>query len=188
MCSMLNSFGPAFGTQIRTLRESAGLTQDDMARAISRAGRPWTRARYGQVESGSGAPDLEAMFAIAAAFEELSGTPVRLADLLPESGVGAELAQLRTARSGEPVHRALVTSGTASPRLSLGWGQVEDRAVEQLGAGSEQAVLDAALALWGRTGSQERNARAGVDATPQKRGRAARAIITELVEAASAAR
>lgn len=39
----------------------------------------------GQVESGDGTPDLASMYAVALALHQLSGHPVRLADLLPGS-------------------------------------------------------------------------------------------------------
>ena len=181
---MLESFGTAFGAQVRSLRESAGLTQDEVSRAISRAGLPWTRARYGQVEAGEMGPDLAAMCAIAIALQELSGSTITLPDLLPEDA-GDEVSRLRDALSGKPVRASQPSSDAAEPRLSPGWGQVEDRVVADIGAGSEAAVLSAAIALFGRTGSEERDARAGEGATPQKRGRAARAVIAELTHAAT---
>jgi len=184
---VLHGFGAAFGARVRELREAAGATQDELARAVSRAGLSWSRARLGQVEAGEGIPDLAAMVAVAVALTELSGKSIRLADLLPESGVSREVELLRDALSGAPVRRPTPVIGNVpDPRLSPGWGQVEDRVSADLGLGSEAIVLAAALRLYGRTGSEERDARAGGGATPQKRGRVARSIITELAEAAAA--
>lgn len=185
---MLHGFGAAFGGRVRELRESAGATQDELARAISRAGLTWSRARLGQVEAGEGNPDLTAMVAVAAALTELVGQPVRLADLLPDSGVSQELALLRDALSGAPVRRPTPVIGNVpDPRLAPGWGQVEDHVARQLGLGSEAIVLAAAQQLYGgRSGSEERDHRAGDGATPQKRGRISRGIIAELAEAAAA--
>lgn len=184
---MLTGFGPAFGRRVRTLREAAGATQDELARAVTRAGLPWTRARVSQVESGEGGPDLAAMFAVAVALTELTSTPVRLADLLPDSDAGENIARLRDALAGQAVHRpAPVIGNIPDPRLDPSWGAVEDHVVARLGTGSESIVLAAALKLWGRSGTQERDARAGGKASPQKRGGAARAVIAELTEAAAA--
>lgn len=185
---MLDGFGPAFGDRLRQLREASGVTQDQLARAISRAGLSWTRARVGQVEAGDCGPDLAAMFAVAAALGELSGRPLKLADLLPESDAGEHVARLRDALAGEPVRRPAGAIGRVSdPRRDPGWGQIEDRVAADLGPGSESIVLSAAVRLYGRSGSAERDNRAGDGATPQKRGRAARAVIAELAAAARAA-
>lgn len=184
---MLHGFGAAFGARVRELREAAGATQDELARAVSRAGLIWSRARLGQVEAGEGNPDLAAMVAVAAALTELSGKPVRLVDLLPDSGVSQELTLLREALSGEPIRRPSPVIGTVpDPRLAPGWGQVEDNVARQLGLGSEAIVLAAAHQLYGRSGSEERDHRAGDGATPQKRGRISRGIIAELAEVAAA--
>lgn len=160
------------------MRLAAGVSQDDLARAVTRTGLvTWTRARVGQVEAGGGAPDLAAMCAVALALRELTGAPVRLADLLPES-------PLRQALLGRPVARTAPADGaTSNPRHVPGWGAVEDRVVAQLGAGSEATVAAAARKLYGRMGSEERDARAGAGASPQKRGREARGVIAELTAA-----
>ena len=187
VCRMLIGFGPAFGAQVRQLREAAGATQDELARAVSRAGLSWSRARLGQVEAGEGGPDLAAMVAVAAALTELAGKPIRLADLLPDVGVSEELLLLRDALSGEPVRRpSPVIGNVPDPRLEPGWGQVEDHVARQLGLGSEAVVLAVAQQLLGRSGSEERDHRAGDGATPQKRGRVARGVIAELAAAAAA--
>ena len=185
---MLHGFGAAFGGRVRELREAAGATQDELARAISRAGLTWSRARLGQVEAGEGAADLAAMVAVAAALTELSGQAVRLVDLLPETGVSEEITLLRDALAGKPVRQpGPVIGNLPDPRLSPGWGQVEDNVARQLGLGSEAIVLAAAHQLYGgRTGSEERDARAGDGASPQKRGRVSRGIIAELAQAAAA--
>ena len=128
------------------------------------------------------------MVAVAAGLTELSGNPVRLADLLPESGVSGGLTELREALTGEPVRKPSPVIGTIpDPRLTPGWGQVEDNVARQLGPNSESVVLFVAQQLYGgRSGSEERDHRAGDGATPQKRGHISRGIIAELAEAAAA--
>jgi hypothetical protein len=149
---------------------------------------PQHEHKLGQVEAGEGNPDLTAMVAVAAALTELAGKPVRLSDLLPDSGVSREIEQLREALTGQPVRRpSPVIGNVPDPRLTPGWGQVEDNVARQLGVGSESVVLFVAQRLYGgRSGSEERDYRAGDGATPQKRGRVARSIIAELAAAAAA--
>jgi transcriptional regulator with XRE-family HTH domain len=182
---MFDGFGRAFGAQIRTLREAARATQDQLARAVSRTGTGvrWTRARLGQVEAGDGTPDLASMYAVALALHQLSGQPVRLTDLLPESSRDRSIKLLRSALSGQPVQSPHPAPPIPDPRDEPGWGQVEDRIAAELGPGSETYIVAAARKLYGRMGSEERDARAGAEATPQKRGREARHVITELLAA-----
>lgn len=178
VCGVFEDFGASFGAHLRQLRTDAGASQDDLARAVTRTGLvAWSRARVGQVEAGGGAPDLAAMCAVASALRELTGRPVRLADLVSES-------PLRQALLGLPVELVTPTAGLPpDPRHVPGWGQVEDRVVAQLGSGSEAAVAAMARKLYGRMGSEERDARAGEGASPQKRGREARVVIAELAAA-----
>lgn len=148
-----------------------------LARSLAPAWSPGRVPGSGRWRPGGGAPDLAAMCAVALALRELTGAPVRLADLLPES-------PLRQALLGRPVARTAPADGaTSNPRHVPGWGAVEDRVVAQLGAGSEATVAAAARKLYGRMGSEERDARAGAGASPQKRGREARGVIAELTAA-----
>ncbi|MFC7751703.1 helix-turn-helix domain-containing protein [Tsukamurella soli] len=182
---MADDFGTAFGTRVRELREQAGITQDQLARAIGRTGVgvTWTRARVAQVESGSGIPDLGAIHAVALAISQLSSTPVHLADLLPDTNTSEVVQLWRDALTGAPVRGPMIGQ-VADSRLAPGWGAVEDKVAAHFGPGTEAFVLSAAHRLYGgRSGSQERDHRAGPGATPQRRGHASRAIISELVDA-----
>lgn len=123
------------------------------------------------------------MYAVALALHQLSGHPVRLADLLPESSKDRGVKLLRSALSGHPVHGPRPTSPLPDPRDEPGWGQVEDRVAAELGPDSEAFIATAARKLYGHMGSEERDARAGTGATPQKRGREARLVIAELLAA-----
>lgn len=184
---MFSRFGPVFGQRVRSLRESAGITQDQLARAVSRTGTGvrWTRARLGQVESGRATPDLATMVAIALALDDLTGRAYRLTDLLPDAD-DPGLALLRAAVAGQVVrHRS---PDPDDPRDDPGWGQVEDRAASAWGGAADRLVLDTARALYGHTATEERDARAGADATPQLRGWVTRALLAELTEAVREAR
>jgi transcriptional regulator with XRE-family HTH domain len=179
-----DDFGAVFGARVRELREAAGATQDQLARAIGRtgAGIHWTRARVAQVETGNGIPDLAAMHAVALALQQLGGSRLCLADLLPETGTSELVALWREALTGAPVRGPRIGS-VSDPRLSPGWGQVEDRVADQFPPGAESIILTAARNLYGRTGSQERDHRAGPGASQQRKGHASRLIIAELLEA-----
>lgn len=186
---MEDDFGVAFGAGIRALRESGGLTQDQLARGVSRTGMgvTWSRARMAQIESGDGIPDVGAMHAVALALSQLSGREVRLADLLPADGLSERLRLWREAVSGDPVRgpSAPVIGTVSDPRLDPGWGAVEDKVVELVGDLPE-VVIRVARQLYGHSGTEERDQRAGEGSTPQKRGHASRAIIAELVAAVEA--
>jgi transcriptional regulator with XRE-family HTH domain len=173
---------------VRTLRRESGITQVQLAQAVGRTGTGvrWTQARLWQVENGEANPDLAAMYAVAAALAELTGRSVRLADLLPETGTADGISLLRAALSGEPVQDLPVAPAIGTipdPRLTPGWEQVEDRVAAQLGPGSEAFIVEAARKLYGHTGSEERDRRAGPGASPQKRAVQSPAVVAELLEA-----
>lgn len=171
----------ALGAQLRTMRERLGVTQDQLARALARHGVRWTRSRVGQVERGDGALDVTTLHALALALRELSGgDDVRLADLLPESSPSERVQLLREALAGNPVRGPLI-GAPVDWRLAPGWGPVEDAVVRAVGEGSEGYVITAARRLYGHTGTQERDRRAGPDAVPQRRGAMGQGVVKELV-------
>lgn len=186
---MFQEFGPAFGARVRTLREGAGVTQDALARAVSRSGTGvrWTQSRVGQVEAGDAAPDLAALCAVALALRSLTGEPVRLTDLLPPEAPDAGVQAVRNALAGEPV-QFTPASGVSDARLDPGWGPVEDKALAAVGADPAEVLAVARGLYAGRTGTQERDLRAGAGATPQRRGRVTRTLVEELIAALPAAK
>ncbi|BDD84444.1 hypothetical protein TPB0596_42070 [Tsukamurella pulmonis] len=170
------------GARIRALREESGATQDQLARALARHGVVWTRARVGQVERGDANLDLTTAFAVTLALSELIARDVRLAELLPVDDESDDVCRLRDALRGEPV-RGPVIARLWDPRLSPGWGPVEDRVLEEVGVEFGAVVLNVAKRLYGRTATEERDRRAGADANPQRRGAMGRSIVKELVAA-----
>ena len=185
---MFTEFGAAFGGQVKYLRESVGATQDQLARAIARTGTgvTWTRSRVAQVEAGRGAADLPQLIAVALALGELRGEPVALADLLPESGLNYDLRVVRAALSGGPVGDVpgeVRIHNLRDPLLTPGWGTVDDTVVKRTGSPASVVLRTAQHLYAKRTGTQERDHRAGKGANPQKLGRVARDVIAELVSA-----
>ncbi|WP_286151318.1 MULTISPECIES: helix-turn-helix domain-containing protein [unclassified Mycobacterium] len=172
---------------MRALREELGLSQDQLARAVTRAGLDWRTSRIGQLETSRMSASVSVLLALAAALSDVTGRPHRLADLLPSDGevvisdrLSIPAMQLRRALLGEPVHSS-TPSDSIDPRLDPGWGQVEDRVAVEL-PGHEAEILASGRGLFGRTGTQERDARAGDDATAQKRGRLTRVVVDEVLE------
>lgn len=177
------------GARVRELRESAGASRDALARAAQRAQMPtWDAGRVAHLERGRVAPTLPTLIGLAQALTEVSGRPVTLADLMPASGTaelpdGRQLSAefLRTALSGQPVPPpAAPAIGTVTgPRLDPGWGKADDLLVRDLEIAPE-LLRAATRELYGRTATEERDARAGDGATTQKLGRVTRVIREEV--------
>lgn len=185
-----------FGARVRDLRESAGASRDALARAAQRAGLDWDDVRVAHVEMGRASPTIPTLMGVAQALTEVAGRAVTFADLMPAVGmvsfsdgrvVSAET--LRKALAGEPVPQSAVPGvGTSTaPHLERGWGKVDDRLVADIPAAPEE-IRSATRELFGRTATEERDARAGSDATPQKRGRVTRSILAEVSEQVGGAR
>lgn len=105
------SLGEIAGHNARRLRQRADKTLQDVAHAARFHGLNWSSGSVSDFESGRAATlDLARLFVVAAVLSDVTGEPVRLADLFIASGsvnlnaaqrVG--LAALRKALSGEPV-------------------------------------------------------------------------------------
>ncbi len=107
------------------------------------------------------------------------------AELFPAEGIVTlgdgrtiDAEALRALLSGAPA-QAPVIGSIADPRLQPGWGKADDRLVAELDALPEE-VRAATRELYGRTATEERDARAGEGATAQKRGRVTRHLVAEV--------
>ena len=174
----------AVGARVRALREAAGASRDDLARAIQRAGMRWDAGRVAHMERGRCAASIPTLIPLAAALAGVSGKPVSLADLMPPGGDVTtthgriiSAVELWKALSGMPIDPTASTGGY--PHLEPGWGRVDDRLVAELGVAAEQ-VRDATRNLYGRSATEERDDRAGGGATAQKRGRITRHVLIEV--------
>jgi transcriptional regulator with XRE-family HTH domain len=183
--------GELVGLRVRELRTAAGVTQDQLARACRRYGiEEYSGSRIGQIESGAVAPTATAMVALALGLGEVLGRQLTLADLIPDvdnvqagrglTYTGEELREfLRGAPVGPPPAPRFIST-VSDPTLAPGWGSTDDLAVANWGV-PPQLVRSVAESLWGagETLTRERDRRAGVGATPQKRGRITRDVIAE---------
>lgn len=175
----------AIGRRVREIREAAGASRDDLARAAQRAGGKWGADRIAHMEAARASTStLPTLVTLAAALAEISGDPVTVRDLMPASGM-IEIAEGRTmdalalqAAISGPAPMP-VSGNISDPRLEPGWGVVDDRLTTDLGT-TPEVVRTATRELFGQTATQERDARAGAGATAQRRGRVTRGILAEV--------
>jgi transcriptional regulator with XRE-family HTH domain len=194
------------GEQARSIRKAAGATLDDVAVEAAQWGLNWSTGRVSDIERGRGAVALETVLILCQVLGQIRGEPVRLAELLPESGT-VPLAQfhpsvsaVRQAFLGQPVELTTVSPGdevrvpgwdikheghklVATPTPTL----ATQRAAKTLGVSPRDVDLTS-FALWGNLFEEERTKR--VDdlraiepegsVTPQKLGHITRDMIREL--------
>ncbi|MEF3119734.1 helix-turn-helix transcriptional regulator [Kocuria flava] len=195
------------GRNVHSERERQAMTAEELARRARVAGLNWSTSRVFDLEAGRKAVSLGELLVLAQALTG-SGHAVTLPDLL-HSADPVEVTDALHIR-GEDLRRAL-TGGTVRLRPDSAPERPHERllaalealdvdvdmdaleaAQEAAGAAEDKAaqVLDtdrltalvAAVALWGRGVSQERDARVDPDSTPQARGHVTRALIAELGE------
>lgn len=209
------SLSAAFARNARILRTEAGLKADQVARAVTARGLHWAPSRVSELEMGRIAPTLSTLLILSAAFGDLRGRPVSLADWFAGDGevvltdtVRAPLADARAALTGRPVtlpepsisttemlmkdYLAQRIDGTAISaarlkKLSKIWDQYGEAEDRAARAlGVDQGTLcEVMLGLWGMTLSLKRDQIAGPEANAQKRGRIARELREQLREAIS---
>lgn len=211
----VESLSAAFARNARALRIGAGLKADQVARAVTAHGLHWTPSRVSELEMGRIAPTLSTLLVLSAAFSDLRGEPVTLADWFAGDGqveltdtLQAPLAVVRTALNGKPaalpepsisatdvlMQDYLAQRAGAKPisrarlkKLSGIWDQWgEAEARAARALGVDQGTLcELMLDLWDTTLSLKRDQLAGPDANAQKRGRVARDLREQLRRAIS---
>jgi transcriptional regulator with XRE-family HTH domain len=193
------------GTNARELRLAAKVTLDAFALVARQYGLPWTSGRVGDLESGRVLPNLETVYAVAAALSHATAQPVTLADLLatdqpvaindqlcadpdqfhaavtggPVTGVCEQARELSYSRFQRKVDRFVRITNTYSALREADW-----RLCKQLGIDREHGAAVMAE-LWGHTFSDERDRLAGPDANAQRRGQISRQLKAQLEEAIS---
>ena len=116
---------------------------------------------------------------------------MKLTELLPGDGpvtLGAdhvaELVDMRNALSGKRIAPQQLDEGSTAEAVRRSFLDVDYRVAAELGLAPDRAA--AAMAkLWGRSFVDERDERAGLGVTKQKRGRVGLAVKAELREAVS---
>lgn len=196
------------GRNVRRLREQFGIRQDDLARETSKLGLKWGASRIGELEHGRLGLSVAAFLILASSLSKLTGQGISLADLVAgDSGVSLtgnfEVSNSAVQSAlwgnvvdfedrlpemiwrGEPVTFHVDADG--NPQLAVGDSagppSMGDLATQRASrrTGIPPADMDRTMRyLFGRSLSEERDLRAGPDATKQKRG----AITRELTQAA----
>lgn len=209
---MALSVGEVAGGEARKLRQGAGKSLEDVARAVRSYGLPWSTGRVGDFESGRAGPDIRTLLVVAAALGNVIGSPVELADLFAGSGdvaitdaVTVKRAALRAMLGSQPVKLPtpkdveVLTLAVKVPRtrkqpewvsgvdndvLHRVLGELRESDVRMCQrVGVEPYWGAAAMAkVWGRTFVAERDQRAGPGANAQRRGQVSRQLKAELQE------
>ena len=200
------SLAQVVGGNARRLRGKA--TTDAVAQAARRYGLTWDSSRVSFLERGKVSPTVPTLIAVTLALADVTGTPVTLDDLTASNGP-IVLTDVVTVTAGE-LRRLLRGERVAIPGLSRaepvtavynmrhGWparlntvkmgdmrkmahdyGLAEERLARDLRVDQLRLCAEMA-ALWGRSYSVERDARAGAGASAQKRGRVSRELKAEL--------
>jgi transcriptional regulator with XRE-family HTH domain len=174
------------GANCRRIRTSAGVTQDELARAARQFGLKWTGSKVRDFESGRSAPTFATVLAVTAALNGVK-LGVRLTDLV--SFDGEVTVTEGFAPSGETLADfcgggVWAESGLPLP-IGPDWRGLTDERVAA-GLGISQAQLYAeSLRLWNTTFSDQRDRIAGPDANAQRKGQVTRALKAELEKALS---
>lgn len=202
-----------FARNARDLRTGAGLRTEEVAKAVSARGLNWVTSRVSELEMGRIAPTLSTLLVLSAAFSDLLGEPITLADWfagdeqveLTES-VHVPLALVRAALSGVAVSLPAPSVSMAQVQLQEYLAQRKDQSPispghlkklaaiwDQFGGAEDRAaktlgvdrgtLCELMLDLWGTTLSAKRDQLAGPAANAQKRGRIARDLKDQLREA-----
>ena len=74
------------GVNVRSIRDAAGASQDDVATAARQVGLRWTRSRVAALERGDKPVDVAELVLLAQVLGQVSGEPVAVGDLLDGPG------------------------------------------------------------------------------------------------------
>jgi transcriptional regulator with XRE-family HTH domain len=197
------SIAKVIGANARNLRKQAGVNLDRFALACRLCGLPWSTGRIGDFESGRVLPNLEVVYAVALALQQVTRQPVTLADLLAGEGpvqindrLTVDTSALADAMTGQSVtgetenYRKLseaaerFTTKQAVPVMLQSFREADERVCRSIGVTRERAAA-AMYKLWGHTFSDERDdrARAEPDANTQRKGQISRQLKAQLEKA-----
>ena len=165
---------------------------DDVAVRARALGLRWNSGRVSDLERGRISPTIPTLLLLSMALADLTGEPVRVADLVQHEGdvmltptTSLPGSQVVGALSGEPARRGDARSSHSRAALVLSiateqaGGESEQRVAQSLGIAGKQ-FRELSQELWGRPFAAERDSRAGEGASPQKRGRVARTLKKEM--------
>lgn len=181
------------GRNARRIRTEANLTLDRVASEVSALGHTWSHSRVAAFERGDVSPTLPTILVVCAALARLLGKDVTLADLTVSDdpvqlteGLAAEASAVSAVLGGASAATIAPPDPFARPqdspedrRVEFGTGRAERELAQALGE-DLRLVSIASAQLWGKSYSEERDHRAGPDASPQAKGRISRTLKAEL--------
>lgn len=170
------------GERTRTLRETAGKTQDDIARTARRYGLSWSQSRVGLLETGKKSIDAEELLLLPSVLSEALGRVVTITELFDVTG---DIALSTTASTPARQISALLNGKRVGGRSLTPnpLGLADEQAARTLGV-PRDTWARLCWQLWGRTLTEERDARVGVvtdvGSRSALRGRATRELYAEV--------
>jgi len=191
------------GANCKRLRTAICITQDGLAQYARSLGLRWTASKVGDFEAGRSAPTLATVLIVGDALAwaaaqarfdidiGLSDQPpppdeVTLADLLDGGSGFIVLSDEHTVRAADLVAvargRGFESWDGATEPLTRQPGMTEKRIAKNLNV-SDLDFAETSFLLWGKTFSEERDSRAGVDANQQRKGRISREMRAEIEKA-----
>lgn len=179
------------GDYLKAFRDKHEISRDAVAQQARKLGAAMTASTVQSIEEGEHPASITTVVILTGALGELSGTPLRLADLfrdvevlaVPGRSAQLDAEHLRNALSGQPV--VLPEVGDEEPvepgsRYRVG-SLCEARAAQRLGVSTDQ-LRTAACQLWGRSLEEEILDRVSPMATPQHRGHVTRLLVEQLAQ------
>ena len=180
------------GEQLRAWREASGLRQDDVAWAARELSLQWTRDTVAAVEGGRREVRLDEFLMLSLIVDTVSGRSSRYSK--PDYFLGslAPLLKPPSDESRELMTELAVGASQPSSRLDRVYidaqGDAERKAARRLRTTAYDVASFARHRLWGRSLTEERDARVarrvGGDATPRTlqahRGHVTRELLDEL--------
>jgi transcriptional regulator with XRE-family HTH domain len=168
------TLGQVIGRNLRAIRKELNWRQDDLARHLRAiVGFHWTRSTITHIESGQRSLDVAefAGIVVTLGLFDVSATQLLRGSGFVELGdVGVGLSELRRALAGDPFrierrHYAVAVEDADEAELASR-GDTEQKVAARLGA-DPLTVSKLAFERWGRSLTDERDARVG-DLAPKR--------------------
>lgn len=177
------SLDQVVGDNVRRVRLETNRTQDAIATRCRQYGLPWTQSSISEIEAGQRPLEYGELLVLA-----IVGLGIPPAELLagddgPVLVAGSLRLDLAQVRDIAVTRRKASVSGDfdADPQVerSLTQQEAERKAARRLGVAPE-AVVAAAVRLWGQSLTAERDARLGPDANHAAKGHITRQLVSQI--------
>lgn len=168
------------GKNAHQIRTDEGATLEDVAKVARTYGlTAWGGSRVSDLEHGRVSPTVSTIVALALTLGEIRQSPLTLAELFAYNGT-VEVNGLLAIQGPELVSFLAGHTLRAESARGVEYHDEAERRLSRRLDLPPDAVSAASLRMYGRSASDERDRRAGIKASAQKRGRVMRAIQDEL--------